>query len=816
MSSVEVSSSKGYVQGPYEEDTLVCQFVHKTNAQGCAWFGGNTFAFTLPVLLLQFVTIFAVTSIIWFLLKPLKQGLISAQLIGGIVMGRSCLGQIHAYKEKLFPPGGRLILETVADLGFMFYLFILGVHSDMSLVKRVDRKVIVIGVTSFLAPLTIGLSAVFIICQLIELDISVKQSLPFVVSLNALSPFPVITSLLADLHILNSEMGRIATLSSLVVDISNYIVACVFGSIVICLRSQHLTSIWSLLWAAIFFTIIVFGLRPIIISVAERVPEGQQIKEIQFLTIILIVLSCGLVSEIFGQPPGLGPFLLGVVTPDGPPLGSSFVNKFDTIVIGLLVPAKFVISGLNMEFLSIRGVSGAIIGLVIFICYTAKFTGTLIPALRYKIRLRDAVVLALIMCCKGAIEAALYITLQEDGIISSEAYALLLISMLLVTGIARTLIWHLYDPSARYLGHTKNSFLINHPNDELRMLICIHNEDNVPALINLLAASTPTRSMPIAIFVLTLMELKGRAASVLDSNTRLKGKLTSSKSWSKQAVNAFNLFAQRNQGSVVVRHFTSIAPYSSMHDDIGTIAVDQNTNIVIVPFHKQWAFDGRVAADSPSLRMVNRNLIRKSPCSVGVLVDRGLIATNRGQSIFEVTLLFIGGVDDCEALAYCTRFIENTKIRLTFVWIRPWDHMKYNEEMEMRMDMELVNQFREKTIGNERISYKEELVNDAIGTTRVIRSINESGCELCIVGRHHEPSSPLVSGLNEWNECPELGLLGDMLATSDFQFSVLVVQQQTPGAAGFADSRRVQPIGSGYSSCTSFEDCESTRSYQEC
>ena len=39
--------------------------------------------------------------------------------------------------------------------------------------------------------------------------------------------------------------------------------------------------------------------------------------------------------------------------------------------------------------------------------------------------------------------------------------------------------------------------------------------------------------------------------------------------------------------------------------------------------------------------------------------------------------------------------------------------------------------------------------------------------------------SPLTAGLTDWSECPELGAIGDMLASSDFAatVSVLVLQQ---------------------------------------
>lgn len=51
--------------------------------------------------------------------------------------------------------------------------------------------------------------------------------------------------------------------------------------------------------------------------------------------------------------------------------------------------------------------------------------------------------------------------------------------------------------------------------------------------------------------------------------------------------------------------------------------------------------------------------------------------------------------------------------------------------------------------------------------------------DLIIVGRSH-PNSPLLLGLHEWSECPELGVIGDLLSSPDGETtaSVLVIQQQ--------------------------------------
>ncbi|KAF3621988.1 hypothetical protein FXO38_20694 [Capsicum annuum] len=59
-----------------------------------------------------------------------------------------------------------------------------------------------------------------------------------------------------------------------------------------------------------------------------------------------------------------------------------------------------------------------------------------------------------------------------------------------------------------------------------------------------------------------------------------------------------------------------------------------------------------------------------------------------------------------------------------------------------------------------------------------IRTIDHAH-ELFIVGRGKVTILPLTAGLTDWSECPELGAIGDLLASSDQAsvVSVLVVQQ---------------------------------------
>lgn len=65
--------------------------------------------------------------------------------------------------------------------------------------------------------------------------------------------------------------------------------------------------------------------------------------------------------------------------------------------------------------------------------------------------------------------------------------------------------------------------------------------------------------------------------------------------------------------------------------------------------------------------------------------------------------------------------------------------------------------------------------------TQTVAALTEMGdmYTLFIVGRGRRGQSPMTTGMSDWEECPELGIVGDVLASSEFSIngSVLIIQQ---------------------------------------
>ncbi|EEF48644.1 cation/H(+) symporter 13 [Ricinus communis] len=775
--------STGTVSGPFFKESIVCQYQNMIEPLGGIMNGENPLEYTFPVLLVQISIIFLSNRFIYFLLKPLRQSLLNAQILTGILLGPSFLWYYFPAMKNLFPSGGRVILNVAADLGAILHLFTLALQIDTSIIRQARATEALLAVTGVLFPLTIGWIAFNSLIHARMLDDTIVQAIPPVLVVNCLSSFPVITGLLSDLKILNSELGRFASKISMINDMS-----CFFISQVIAVRQAYVhesadMAMKYIVCFTILLVLIVYIIRPFLLRMTSYAKHGQPMEDTHFFLIIISVLICSFGSELLGQHYFFGPFVLGAVLPDGPPLGTEIEHKLHIFCRGLLLPVFVAIGGLNMDVLAIRdGNTHSAVKVIFAVTYIAKFTGVVLPAICCGVQFLDALCLALILCSKGIIEVAIYGIWLDAKVLDAPSFNILLTSLLIVSCFSRPIIFYLYDPSKRYKTSNRRTIRGSNYQTQLRILICIHNPDDVPTILSLLKAFNPTRDSLITVFVLQLMQLTGRAAAILVPHNEINT-LKSTRNCSLHIFNAFERLEQHCKGSILVQHFTAVAPYKSMHTDICTIALDKRTTIVIIPYHKRWSFDGTIASTDSSIRAVNHTVMEMAPCSVGLLIDRGQIGGNRfvssEYSMYRIAMFFFGGDDDGEALAISERIASHPNVSFTVVLFK---HDLYNnEEKERTIDYWIENLPSEDC--KDKLQVKEVIVKNGEETIKEICSLGDA-FDLAIVGRHQDPHSPCTMGLTEWSEGPELGAIGDMLSSTDFGFSVLVVAQQPLMAAG--------------------------------
>ncbi|KAM1602192.1 hypothetical protein TB2_028715 [Malus domestica] len=270
----------------------------------------------------------------------------------GIILGPSVLGSGNAFADIVFPLKSFYISETYALFGVMLFVFLVGVKMDISLVKQSGRKAVVISLSAFFVPLILNIGFALVLRKTVAIEASLHKSIIIIAVFQCLSSFHVISCVLADLNLLNSEIGRLAVSSSIVSGVLSLIwVGLAFTIRQSKISKKDLSLPFMGLSLFCMFILIVYILRPMMLwMVAQLTDKEKSVKESYIFSIFIMIMVCSLLGEVMGQHCILGPMILGLAVPDGPPLGSALVEKLDSYVSLILLPSYFVVTGARINF----------------------------------------------------------------------------------------------------------------------------------------------------------------------------------------------------------------------------------------------------------------------------------------------------------------------------------------------------------------------------------------------------------------------------------------------------------------------------------
>ncbi|XP_057981058.1 cation/H(+) antiporter 15-like [Malania oleifera] len=736
-----------------------------------------------PGTLLQFQlgVVFFLHFLLYTLLKPLNLPSVVIQTSAGIILG-ACLGKNSALQQLILPDESDDVITVLVTIAYLLFIFSIAVKTDVGMIRKSGITAWAIGILSAVISVSFTWSASEPLDAHMLTPYGLSVPLDAFSLLQAITQFAVIVTFLIDLKILNSELGRLSSSAALI----NYCIGIMGQYVMACARMfnsfSKLYTLKSIFLSGCLLLLIVFLGRPTMKWIIKRTPEGEPVRETYSNTILAVAFVLAVLSDALGLEYRFGPFVLGLVVPAGPPLGSTLSKRLDTLTSRMFMPLLMTYAGyragLNLQF-DVKICFAMCC--IVFLNFLGKFAAIVLPARLYKMPYKDAFVVCLILCAKGNIEIALTVFSSRKPLMGGAYFTVSIILYLIIAVIIPRFVRRLYDPSRRYASYQRRNVLCTPKDAELRILTCIHRKDDALATIGLLETSNPTKISPISLYVLHLVELVGRATPLLMDHQQHEKVSSSYGSNVRHIIDFFNYYKDQHKESLNVQVFTAVSFHKFMHDDICSLAFDKITPLIVLPFHRKWNVKGQVILDDPTLRSINCQVLKKAPCSIGVLVDRcnsnGPSCVLSSKPLHHVAVLFLGGEDDREAVALGKRMARSPKVQLTIVRLIPMDGGSEDDwERMLNAEALKIAKFETSTSGN--VIYKEEMVREGSDTVSIVRSM-ESKFELIIVGCCHRPSA-ITAGLAEWSEFPELGPVGDLLASSDIEstVSVLAVQQQ--------------------------------------
>ncbi|KAJ7979539.1 Cation/H(+) antiporter like [Quillaja saponaria] len=710
----------------------------------------------------------------------------TTNLLAGFILGPIGFGRCELFKKLILTIFTQQSTDVLTTFAYMMFLFLNGVKMDVGLVRRTGRKATCVGVLASLFPIMLAGVMTIFLSNKWDLGFDKKMALLQLAVTHSFTAFPVIVLLLNDLKIINSELGRLAVSAATVSELFSISLAGL--SLLFRVPILH-KSIFSAMrdgaLILVFVLVAVFIFLPAMHWVVRQTPERSPVKDDYIYAMFIGALVSGLVTHKLDQTLLLGPFIFGLAVPSGSPLASGLQKVFDYYISEVLMVVFVVVCAAKSDPNRIEYKNPEIQAAIIILAVTimGKFVGALIPSLYSRLPLKDSVALALIMCCKGVVETASYTFALDFTVINGHLHSLTMIVILFTSSVVPLLVQLLYDPLRKYAGYKQRNMESIKTGEDFRVLMCIQRPSNTSCVVNFLNAVCPTSDYPLDVYVLQLIEMIGRATPTLISHEFQTKTLENCPSYAEPIIHAFAEFQREYLGAAMSHIYTAISPFGVMDEDICTLALDKLTHLLILPFHVQWQInnDAEVEYESLPMRTLNNIVVDRAPCSVGIFVCRGLLRSSdpfRDSHVsYSVALVFLGGDNDREALAFTERLMNVPTISVTIIHFIHSDNISIPGCNGM-LDSEVLKAIKQRGRAEGAVSYVEKRVKDGGETTLILRSLANK-YDLFVVGRHTE-ESPVTESLQRWMEYKELGIIGDLLASEDFnsKCSVLTLQKQ--------------------------------------
>ncbi|XP_024025935.1 cation/H(+) antiporter 28 [Morus notabilis] len=756
--------------------------------------------------LLGFFLIAGFCNALHYILRPFSQPRITSDIFVGLIIGN--LGFVHRAVNK----STAKTLRFIVDFGMICYMFVLGIEMDPYTIFKIPSKDAKVAYA--------GMVSTFILACAITpfMHYTDRFGMDFTLSLSTMlasTASPVLTRLITSLKIGKSDIGRLVIAAGMHSDfISTLVIS--LGYIIYPFTSKdeeegkHVSPdafsrfrATILMGCALLFQAVVAAtLSPIFINwVNNENPEGKPMKGSHLvLSVAFMILIC-CCSPVYGYNPILSAFMAGIFLPREGRVSRWVVSKINYLLSTIFYPIFFFWMGYEAnlgEFELGSLMTWARLFVLFGIATIGKVSGTVISGAMLGFNWPESVALGLLLTAKGHFHIYLAIATNTAGKTSTSTSTVMIIGIFFTVVYVPSIVAQIIKRARKRAPTHRMALQLLDPANELRILLCLHGPQNVPSTINFMEISRGIANPGIVVYVTDMIELTNEIAATLVKGDGPDTVTVTDKAvveMRNQVTAAVEAYVDQDSDGIMLRRMLALSTFSGLPQDVCILAEDLMVALIILPFHKSLHADGTLDGGHSGFRYVNRKVLRNAPCSVGILVDRGfrlLGKTSTSYASLNVAVIFIGGKDDREALAYAGRVARHPGVRLTVIRFlvdtnsdnasrRAAGNYRINiseQEEETNLDDECFAGFYERHVGGGHVSYLEKHLANSAETYSTLRSF-EGQYSLVIVGRSGRVNSVLTFGMSDWQQCPELGPIGDVLSGSEFSAttSVLIIQQ---------------------------------------
>ena len=394
--------------------------------------GGLKFLFTMAIILLS-------TKTLGLLMRKIGLPQVLGYILAGILIGGAIWGFIPGVNEDmLFPLHQSAELKAFAEVGVILVLFMAGLETDLSELKRTGLVSLLIALGGVLLPLGLG-----ILAGGMFLGFTKFLSCVFIGTIMTATSVGITVETLREMGKLKGRVGTTILSAAIIDDVLGIIVLSIVLSIdgasgasspVLGAINPSGNVAISILWMALFF-VVAIGLGVILSKLFTRLEQKHPKTRRQLIYSLVVCFAYAFIAEyVFGVADITGAYIAGVILSTNHKSAAYVDKRVNTNTYMIFGPVFFANIGIGMRF-DQMDIKVFLFGLVFVVfAILGKIIGCGVVAKATKFSFKDSLKVGVGMIARG--EVALIVTSKGvDAGIIDQKYMTVVVMLVLVSSV---------------------------------------------------------------------------------------------------------------------------------------------------------------------------------------------------------------------------------------------------------------------------------------------------------------------------------------------------------------------------------------------
>jgi K+:H+ antiporter len=398
------------------------------------------------LLILQIGTILIVARLAGWLFGKLHQPRVVGEMLAGILLGPSLLGWLApGISAAIFPPDSLGHLNSLSQVGLLIFMFLVGLELDLGHLRELGRAAVMTSQVSIIVPFILGSAfALYLYPRLSDPSVHFTGFALFMGAAMSVTAFPVLARILTERNMFRTRVGSVAIACAAVDDVTAW---CILAGIVVIVRASSMElPVWQIVVGlAVFVLLMGFVVRPALRRLEMVYEKRGHLTQDLIAVILLVVLASGWITESLGVHALFGAFLAGVIMPRHPKLSGELSQKFEALIVVLLLPIYFALTGLRTSIFLISGAQMWLYcAVIIVLAVIGKLGGSMLSARLNGMTWREAAAVGILMNTRGLVELVILNIGLDLGILSPPLFSIMVLMALVTTLMTTPLLTWIY------------------------------------------------------------------------------------------------------------------------------------------------------------------------------------------------------------------------------------------------------------------------------------------------------------------------------------------------------------------------------------